>query len=99
MIAHNHRIKKDDNSLAVFNLSRSLNCPSSFYDYKLLLGCIYVTKNILLRLLPEEYNQILPHISNLENFKPINEINNEESFRKELYDLVERSERLMEALT
>lgn len=98
MIAHNHRIKKEDNSLAIFNLSRNLNCPNSFYDYKLLLGCIFITKNVLLRLFPKEYNQILPHIKNIENIKPINEIKNEKSFRKEFDNLTESSQRLIETL-
>jgi len=98
MIAHNHRIKKEDNSLAIFNLSRNLNCPSSFYDFKLLLGCIYITKNVLLRLFSKEYNQILPHIKNIENITPINEIKNEKSFRKELDSLTESSQRLIETL-
>ncbi|CAL2077702.1 hypothetical protein [Tenacibaculum sp. 190524A05c] len=98
VLAHNHRIKKENNSLAIFNLSRNLNCPNSFYDYKLLLGCIFITKDVLLRLFPKEYNQILLQVKYIENLKPINEIKNEKSYRKEFDNLTEITQSLIETL-
>ncbi|PHS50867.1 MAG: hypothetical protein COB01_11775 [Lutibacter sp.] len=98
IIAHNHRIKKEDNSLAIFNLSRNLNCPNSFFDYKLLLGCIYITKNVLLKIFPKEYNQILPSLKSIKGITPINEIKDEKSFRNEFDHLTKDVERLIETL-
>lgn len=98
IIAHNHRIKKENNSLAIFNLSRNLNCPNSFYDYKLLLGCIFITKEVLLRLFYKEYNQILPHIKDIENIKPINQIKDQKSFRNEFDNLTEITQKLIETI-
>lgn len=95
MIAHNHRIKNEDNSLAIFNLSRNLNCPNSFFDFNLLLGCIYITKNVLLRIFTNEYNQILPSLKNLESIVPLNQIKDEKSFKNEFDHLIEKVEVLI----
>ncbi|WP_272149186.1 hypothetical protein [Tenacibaculum aiptasiae] len=95
MIAHNHRIKKENNSLAIFNLSRSLYCPNSFYDYKLLSGCIFIANRVLLKLFAKEYKEILPQIKNIENITSMNEIKNERDYKKELYNLVESTQNLI----
>jgi hypothetical protein len=98
MIAHNHRIKKENNSLAIFNISRKLNCPYSFYDYKLLIGCIFITKNILLRMFQKEYNQSIPNIKSIEDIVPINEIKDEKTYRNELDNLTQDVQTLIDAL-
>lgn len=96
IIAHNHRIKNNNNSLTIFNLPKSLNCPASYFDYKLLLGCIYITKNVLIRIFKDEYNLLLPNIKNIAEISPINEIKNEKSFRRELDEIVLNVENLIE---
>jgi len=98
IIAHNHRIKKENNSLAIFNISRKLNCPYSFYDYKLLIGCVFITKNVLLRLFQKEYNLSLSSIKNIEDILPFNEIKDEETYRNEFDKVTQNVERLIKTL-
>ncbi|TXG39587.1 hypothetical protein [Seonamhaeicola maritimus] len=98
MLAHNHRIKKENNSLAIFNTSRKLNCPYSFYDYKLLIGCIFITKNVLLRMFQNEYNRAIPSIKNIEDILPINEIKDEKTYRNEFDNLTQDVQTLIDAL-
>jgi hypothetical protein len=96
IIAHNHRIKNENNSLSILYLSRNLNCPATYFDYKLLLGCIYITKNVLLRFFKDEYNLLIPNIKDIEDLSPINEVKNEKSFRKEFDEIVLNVESLIE---
>lgn len=98
IIAHNHRIKKVNNSLAIFNISRKLNCPYSFFDYKLLIGCIFITKNVLLRMFENEYNRILPILKNINDITPINEIKDEKVYKNELDNLTEDVQILIDTL-
>jgi hypothetical protein len=98
IIAHNHRIKKENNSFAILNIPRKLNCPNSFYDYILLMGCIFITKNVLLRMFQKEYNEALPIVKNIEDINPINEIKDEKSFKKELDLIRQNIEKSMETL-
>ena len=89
LIAHNHRITKQNNSPTITNIKRQLSCPNSLYDYKLLIGCIYVTKNALLRIFAKEYNEIVPYLKDIEQINPINEIMNEKGYRKEMDEVVD----------
>ncbi|MFI2743632.1 hypothetical protein ACG2LH_12895 [Zhouia sp. PK063] len=98
MIAHNHRIKKEENSLAIFSMSRHLNCPYSFYDYKLLIGCIFITKNILLRIFQNEYNKLIPSIKNIEAIKPVNEIKDNKAYKNEFDSLTRDVQALLDEL-
>ncbi|MDO1511138.1 hypothetical protein Q2T41_00490 [Maribacter confluentis] len=88
VIAHNHRLPKQDNSLTITSIKRRLSCPNSLFDYKLLIGCVYVTKNALLRVFGEEYNEIVPYLKNIEQITPVNEIINEKRYRKERDEVV-----------
>lgn len=98
MIAHNHRIKKEENSLAIFSMSRNLNCPNSFYDYKLLIGCIFISKNILLRIFQNEYNKSIPRIKNIEAIKPVNEIKDNKAYKNEFNSLTRDVQTLLDEL-
>lgn len=88
VIAHNHRLPKQNNSLTITNIKRQLSCPNSLFDYKLLIGCIYVTKNALLRVFGEEYNEIVPYLKDIEQITPVNEIMNSKGYRKEMDEVV-----------
>ncbi|WP_299799784.1 hypothetical protein [uncultured Maribacter sp.] len=83
-IAHNHRIKKQHNSLTIINIKRKLNCPSSLFDYKLLIGCINVTKDALLIIFKKEFNQTIPYLKDILPINPVNEIKNDKDFQKEM---------------
>ncbi|MGN7514385.1 MAG: hypothetical protein ACTHOM_08410 [Allomuricauda sp.] len=61
-----------------------MNCPNTFQDYKLLMGCIYLTKNVLKRLFKEEYNEMVPQLKNLDGFKAKSEIKTDKSYKIEL---------------
>ena len=98
IIAHNHRNKKANNSPAILRMKRNLNCPNSYYDFKLLFGCIYLTKNVLLRIFSEEYNQILPNLKNISSIKPINEIKDKETYLKEFNKITQNIQSLIEVL-
>ena len=87
-IAHNHRIPKQNNSPTITSIKRHLNCPNSLFDYKLLIGCIHVTKTALLRVFGKEYNEIVPCLKDIEQISPINEIIDEKGYRKEMDELV-----------
>ena len=90
LIAHNHRIRKQNNSPTITSIKRQLNCPNSLYDYKLLIGCVYITKNTLLRVFGKEYNDIVPHLKNIEEITPINEIKDEKTYRKEFNVIINK---------
>lgn len=88
VIAHNHRIRKPNNSPTITSIKRQISCPNSLYDYKLLIGCVYVTKNALSRVFGKEYNEMLPYLKDLEQITPINEITNEKGYRNEFDEVV-----------
>lgn len=88
VIAHNHRIPKQNNSPTITSIKRQLSCPNSLFDYKLLIGCVHITKNALLRVFGKEYNEIVPYLKNIEQINPINEIINEKGYRKEMDEVV-----------
>lgn len=89
LIAHNHRIRKQNNESAVFNLEKKLNCPKSFYDYQLLMGCIFVTKNILIKVFANEYNLMIPYLSDIENIESIEEIKNRKVYNNQFNMIIE----------
>lgn len=88
VIAHNQRIPKQNNSPTIMSIKRQLSCPNSLFDYKLLIGCIYVTKNALLRVFSKEYNEIVPCLKDVKQITPINEITNEKGYRNEFDEVV-----------
>ena len=83
VIAHNHRIQKDKYSPVMFTEKRELRCPNTFHDYRLLMGCIYLTKNVLIRLFTAEYNEMVPQLKNLDGFRARFEIKTERSYEKQ----------------
>lgn len=83
VIAHNHRNKKENNSPVITTITRNLNCPNSKYDYRLLIGCIYLSKNALLKVFKEEYNEIVPELKHIGSIDPKDEIKTEKRYRKE----------------
>lgn len=89
IIAHNHRIRKENNSVAILNMDREFKCPNSFFDFSLLMGCIYITKNVLLRFFAIEFNQILPKLNNIENVESVKSIKDEKTYRAE-FDKIQK---------
>ncbi len=80
VLAHGLRNKSQ---IALSSFPPTLRCPSSLFDYKLLLGCIFITKNMLLRIFSDDYNEILPYLKNFKTVKPQDPIGNEEMFNIE----------------
>ena len=87
MIAHTHRVKKKNNSPIITGDYKQFNSPNSFYDFKLLMGCIFITKNVLLRVFVNEYNGIVPHLKNIKRFSTLKEIKTNEVYLMELKEI------------
>jgi len=83
IVAHNHRIKKENNSIAILKIDRKLKCPNSYFDFMLLMGCIFIIKKILLYIFKNEYNQLIPRLKNIKNIESVNSIEDKETFHSE----------------
>lgn len=86
VLAHGLRFKSRS---ALHDLPQKLDCPSSFFDYQLLMGCIYITKNIMLKIFKAEYNDIIPKLTKMERRKPVNPIENENVYDKEFSKIID----------
>lgn len=89
ILAHNQRTKSKNNRPALNNLEKYLNCPKTLHDYQLLLGCISVTKNALLRVFSDENNDI-PYHNSIEKTEGIQEFKDENEYSNQFKIIIDR---------
>lgn len=87
VLAHNLRIRKHNNINALYNIASKLNVPRSFYDFQLLVGCIYVTKNVMLKIFPKEYNDMVKNTKEIKHPEPVDEIKSKKEY-KQIFDSI-----------
>lgn len=80
VLAHGLRL---NHKPTLFHLKNEIDCPETYYDLKLLMGCIYLMKNVLLRFFHNEFNTMLPYLKQLDGYTAVKPIKSRIEFTKE----------------